>query len=78
MAVRTLHTDTVRALLSRDDIDVNVLNNKGKTPLHYAIILLKHSKEIVLALLSRQDMHVNIKDNEGKTPLAVFTELDCD
>lgn len=65
-------TATMRAhsssspLRKRNDLDVNVKDRDGMTPLHWAV--LKNKTDWVEALLkSRSDS--NIKDNFGRTPL---------
>ena len=51
-------------LLQHENIDVNVKDNSGNTPLHYF-----SNKEITELLLNHENIDVNAKDNDGRTPL---------
>lgn len=68
--------DTVKRLLGRKGLDLDVRNRKGYTPLHLAI----QSKrlEVVNLLLSHPRAHVNCKDKNGNTPLWLSTYSSCD
>jgi ankyrin repeat protein len=55
----------MRFLLARYDIDVNVQNESGQTPLMWAIKRRKTS--VVELLLEQKDIDLDVKDNEGRT-----------
>ena len=78
MCVRQSQIECVEMLLAREDVDVNVCDCKGRTPLHYAVENKQKRKELIEALLSHKDIEINIRDNEGKTPLDTFMEIECD
>ncbi|MCX6989898.1 MAG: ankyrin repeat domain-containing protein [Chlamydiae bacterium] len=59
----------LEALLTRKDINVNLQDSNGKTPLFFAI--LSADKAIVETLLARNDIEVNRTDNEEQTPLVL-------
>ena len=50
------------SLLSRADVDVNVQDNEGKTPLHIALSSKKTG--LVRVLVAREDCNINL----GKCP----------
>ena len=58
---------TVKLLVERKDVDVNLPNNDGKPPL--SIAAGRGNATIVDLLLTRNDVEVNMRDNRGKTPL---------
>jgi len=58
----------VVALLLANKADVNVTNENGRTPLHYAATQ-NHTDLVELLLANQAD--VNAKDIEGKTPLSL-------
>ncbi|KLT23047.1 ankyrin repeat domain protein [Wolbachia endosymbiont of Armadillidium vulgare str. wVulC] len=62
-------------LLIEKDANVNIRDNEGKAPLHYAVIILGQNTWIAERLLNK-GAEINIRDNEGKTPLdyAIFSE----
>ncbi|RDD34548.1 ankyrin repeat domain-containing protein [Wolbachia endosymbiont of Cylisticus convexus] len=55
-------------LLIEKDANVNIRDNEGKAPLHYAVIIPGQNTWIVERLLNK-GAEINIQDNEGKTPL---------
>ncbi len=55
-------------LLIEKDANVNIRDNEGKAPLHYAVIILGQNTWIAERLLNK-GAEINIQDNEGKTPL---------
>lgn len=72
-AVKTQNTDKLEQLLSDDldvnldDIDVNVLDDKGYTPLHYAV---ESGNLFVIYQLLGRDANVKLQDNvDRRTPL---------
>jgi Ankyrin repeats (3 copies) len=73
-----LHDDesVVQVLLAPDyvdRIDLNLLNNSGSTPLHWAVLC--GAKLSVKMLLSAADIEVNARDRDSKTPLALAGDL---
>ena len=62
------------SLLTHPNIDVNIKDNTGKTPLYYAII--QNNIELVKLLLSHHDIDVNIKDNTGKSILDIALDIE--
>jgi ankyrin repeat protein len=67
---------TTQALLATPNIDVNLADNAGRTPLLNAI--LGGKTEIVMALLAHPQVNVNLPDNtSGRTPLILAVKLHC-
>jgi cytohesin len=64
----------VSALLERENIDVNAINNNNErfTPLHLAIS--KENEVAISALLARQDVNIKAQDNQRCTPLHLAAE----
>jgi hypothetical protein len=68
-----------KLVLSYDKIDVNMINDKGQTRLHYIVLIILHSVVNVLEqkklfelldhLLKHEKINMNAKDNEGMTAL---------
>ena len=57
----------VESLLKHQWLDVNIQDNSGKTPLHWACY---HGHlDIVKSLLKNPSIDVNIQDNDGRNPL---------
>lgn len=54
-----------KALLNRPDIDVNIQDNDGNTPLHHVV----HVQVLELLLLERDDVDINRKNYKGQTPI---------
>lgn len=57
---------TAKFLLSQKEVDVNVKNEQGKAPIHYAI-QIKWAAGI--EILKERGAYLHISDNEGNTPL---------
>jgi len=54
-------------LINHARIDINAQNNKGQSPLYYAIYY--NRPELVKLLIDQLSITINIQDNEGNTPL---------
>jgi ankyrin repeat protein len=59
-------------LLAGADVDINLVNDKGYTPLHLAAT--SGNAEVVQALIAVSAINVNIADRDGKTPLLLAAE----
>ena len=59
--------DIVRCLVENRNCDVNVRDNTGYTPLHYAAH--KGHMDIVRCLVENRNCDVNVRDDTGYTPL---------
>ena len=70
-AVRSGSPDTVKAVLSSPNVDVNAVDEHGNTPLIEAA-RLGHDKVATALLIAHADP--SIKNNEGKTALMLATE----
>ena len=57
---------TCRFLLEQDDIDINVIDSDGNTPLHTALEL---GQETISMLLILHGANVSAVNNVGRTPL---------
>ena len=71
-AVTTGDSETVSLLLSTEASLINVQDDQGQTPLHYAC--LKSSKgnnEVVKLLLSHNECDLNVVDKGGNTPFKI-------
>jgi ankyrin repeat protein len=64
--------DMAKAILAKDNVDVNLKNNDGTTALMFA--LEKDRQDVVKILLARDDVDVALQDNEGRTAL-MFASL---
>lgn len=73
-AVKNGNLSEVDDLLSSDNVDVNVRDEDGKTPLHIAVI--NQNRDIINKLLDSENINVNSQDNLGKTPLLYAYDLD--
>ncbi|MHB9147942.1 MAG: ankyrin repeat domain-containing protein [Candidatus Amoebophilus sp.] len=69
LAILQKNERAVSALLEREDIDVNAINNNNErfTPLHLAIS--KGNEVAISALLARQDIDIKAQDKRRRTPL---------
>jgi len=70
-AVRAGSPDTVKALLSSPNVDVNAVDEHGNTPLIEAA-RLGHDKVATALLIAHADP--SIKNSEGKTALMLAAE----
>merc|ERR1712146_141464 len=61
------HTEIVKALLAHPEIDVNVQDQDGETPLHRACWM--GQSEIVKILLAHPKIEPCIQNKHGETPL---------
>lgn len=63
--------ETVRLMLSRTDVEVNMGDNMGGTALMHAVLSLSgsHQTNIVSAFLERPDLSINIQNKFGRTAL---------
>jgi hypothetical protein len=72
------HKDVVRLLLSHGaDVDVAAKNEKGWTPLHFAVLnfaLRKGDREVIELLLA-SGANPNIRSKDGKSPLDMAEDL---
>ena len=66
------NTNIWNQLVAREDINLNIQNNKGETPLLIATSLGRHYA--VRSLLGRKDIDVNLPDDGGRTPLIAAAE----
>jgi hypothetical protein len=57
---------TLRFLIDQDDMDINVQNSDGNTPLHIA---LESVQETISMLLIHHGADVSVANNVGRTPL---------
>lgn len=73
-AVKNRNLSEVNDLLSSNNVDVNVRDEDGKTPLHIAVI--NKDMGIINDLLSSDNIDINSQDNAGKTPLLYAYDLD--
>ena len=70
-AARAGNADTVRALLSSPNVDVNGVDENGNTPLIEAA-RFGHDDVVTALLLAKAD--VNLKNAHGKTALTLAAE----
>ena len=61
-AAKNGKTEIVELLLAKKDIDVNIKDNDGETPLHKAVEV--GVTEIVKLLLSKENIDMNARDSE--------------
>ena len=74
LAMRYNHRQVVTELLSRQDIDLAVLDIFGRSALHFACA--KGMAAVIPVLSSRMPAHLlNIKDLDGSTALMVAVEF---
>lgn len=61
--------EIIKYLLSYPDLDINIQDFQGETPLHYAVKYIKDDElTLINALLTIKDINPFIKDYSGKTP----------
>jgi len=70
IAVEKNFVDIIELLLKHENIDVNIQNIDGNTPLH---ISLYTNDDIAKLLLDHKDIDVNIQNIDGNTPLQITT-----
>lgn len=58
--------DTLKKLLKKKSIDINVQDNDGDTPLHIAVFM---SNDLICSLLLKYNANTTIKDKWGQTAL---------
>ena len=61
------HKQFITLLLKRKDININIQNEIGNTPMHLAVN--NPFTDIVKELLKFKDINVNIQNNYGYTPM---------
>ena len=57
----------LKMLLARNDTDVSLQDNDGRTPLHIAV--QAKSMDIIELLMERNDVDLTLTDNNGMAPL---------
>ena len=74
-ACDTKNIEVIELLLSHPDIDVNVKNSDGDTPLHR--VILRDSIEILQLLLAQPNINVNAENKNNITALhiSIFSTL---
>ncbi|ETK79448.1 hypothetical protein F441_14997 [Phytophthora nicotianae CJ01A1] len=72
LVVRANHNEIVDLLLSHSDIQVNVADHEGKTPLLHAVLLENYA---FVQVLIEAGTDVNIYDQDGHTPLFVASQV---
>ena len=72
LAVRYVQVPIVRYLVERLNFDINIGNNKGRTPLHFAV---ENNDIKTINFLLSKGANIEAEDNQGWTPLylASFT-----
>ena len=70
-AVDRGHYKVIKLLLDRDDIDHNIPDNHGCTPLFIAVSGSNRSVQVVDLLLRKKGIDVNARDEKGSTALAL-------
>ena len=66
------HNTVVRLLLEREDVQANLKDEDGRTPLSWAAG--EGREAIVRLLLEREDVQADSKDEDGQTPLSWAVE----
>lgn len=64
-AILNNNIEAYNFLLDQENINLDIITDKGNTVLHYATCDLKYLKP----LLEKYDKHINTKNNKGETPL---------
>ncbi|XP_036370296.1 E3 ubiquitin-protein ligase MIB2 isoform X2 [Octopus sinensis] len=67
------HKDTVRLLLSHNDIDANANGREGNTPLHLAV--LNQRSDVVTLMASQDSVKLESENHIGMTPLLEAVSL---
>lgn len=71
LAIQERDVKKAKALLEADPSLMELRDEAGQTPLHYAAI---HNASAIVELLIARGMDPNIKDNEGRTPLTALED----
>ncbi|MBW8833011.1 MAG: ankyrin repeat domain-containing protein, partial [Burkholderiales bacterium] len=71
-AIAKAHADVVQELLRHPEIDVNLSNSKGQTPLHIATL---HAPQLLPVLLGHSSIDPTKEDANGDTPLFLAVKL---
>jgi ankyrin repeat protein len=58
--------------LHREDVDVNLKDKNGWTPIAHAV--QGKSVEVVKLLLVREDVDINLRNKHGRTPISYAIE----
>lgn len=69
-------SDNVHTLL-RKGAYTNILNNKGKTPLHIAPCRFRDEKDGLYQAMLKKGANPNIKNTQGDTPLLAALSIQC-
>jgi len=65
-AARGGHSECVKILLEREDIDANIANEKKQFPLHFGAF--KKRPEVVKVMLESGKCDTFVEDRKGRTP----------
>jgi len=65
------HLEVLLVLLDAENIDINLQNNYGLSPLHYAAAF--GHLEVLLVLLDIDNIDINLQDNDGASALMYAT-----
>ena len=68
-AIRGAHTETVKTLLERQDIDINSRDLSERTPLH--LVIGTRNALVSRAILKAETVDLNAQDATGQTPLSL-------
>jgi ankyrin repeat protein len=60
-------------LLFSYDVDLNIQDNEGKTPLHYAVVRGPRFMDLIEKIVEK-GADFTIKDKKGKTPLDIASD----
>jgi ankyrin repeat protein len=67
----------ISSILSTDSGAINVVDNRGMTPLHLVVEKKSDSQKEIVAQLLKNGADVNKKDKTGRTPLFYAVEKQC-
>ena len=65
-AAKKGHKAVVELLIEKQDIDIDVKDNKGRTPLMHAA--RGGNEDVVRLLIKKKDVDINVKDRSERTP----------
>lgn len=71
LAIQERDVKKAGALLEADPSLMELRDEQGQSPLHYAAV---HNASAIVELLIDKGMDPNIKDNEGRTPLTALED----